>query len=324
MAARIVSPVASERMPLAIGIDLGGTQLRAALITPQGDILARTAVATAATAGPAAVLDQICAVVEKVCAGVDKGRISGIGVSAPGPLDSKQGIALSIPTLAGFVDYPLGQAVRARWSCPVVLENDGIAAALGEWQFGAGRGVENMVYVTVSTGIGGGVVVDNRILRGRRGMAAHVGHMSFIAEGALCVCGNRGCFEAYGSGPAFVARAQRQALACTSTTLGQNGAVIDSPAVFAAAKAGDTLALALVAEEAAILGTGFTSLLHLFSPDVLVMGGGLAHEFDMLYPGIQSVIQKSAMPAFRDVRIKRAALNDNSGLIGAAGLVFAA
>eukprot|EP01037_Dinobryon_pediforme_P014083 gene14083-14202_t len=309
--------------PLAIGIDLGGTQVRAALINENGIILKRTAVRTAATSGPEAVLTQIDTVAKAVAAGVETTRIIGVGVSAPGPLDAKAGIALNIPTLAGFVNYPLAAALRARLEMPVVLENDGIAAASGEWHFGAGRGFENMVYVTVSTGIGGGVVVDNHILHGRRGMAGHVGHMSIERNGELCSCGNRGCFEAYGSGPAFTARAQKRALACAGTILGAEGSSIDGPAVFAAARDGDFLGLELVAEEAAILGRGFTNLLHVFSPDILVVGGGLSNEFNALYPGIHSAIQKCAMPAFRDVLIVRAELGDNSGLVGAAGLVFA-
>jgi len=296
----------------AVAIDLGGTQLRAALIDENGHVLERTAVATAASSGPDVVLEQMAAVAAHVSAGIAKSTILGVGVSAPGPLDAKAGIALNIPTLAGFVDYPLVDRLRQRLELPVVLENDGIAAALGEWHFGAGRGCENMVYVTVSTGIGGGVVADNRILHGRRGMAGHVGHMSIVAEGEPCACGNRGCFEAYGAGPAFTARAQKRALACAHTSLGMNGALIDSAAVFAAAKAGDSLACALVAEEAAILGAGFTSLLHLFSPEVLVMGGGLSNEFDTLYPGIHHAIQTHAMPAFRDIMVRRAELGGNS------------
>ena len=308
---------------LAVGIDLGGTQLRAALVDEAGNILKRNAVLTDAMGGPDKVVIQMENLVNWLLVEINPVLVVGIGVSAPGPLDAKQGVALNIPTLAGFVDYPLTATLRQRFRYPVNLENDGIAAALGEWRFGAGRGVENMVYVTVSTGIGGGVVVDNHMLHGRRGMAGHVGHMSIALNGELCPCGNQGCFEAYGSGTAFAKRAGRKAFTCETTELGTKGMLIDSRAVFEAARNGDRLATELIEEEAEILGRGFTSLLHLFSPELLVMGGGLSNEFDTLKPGIDAYISRWAMPAFRDVKIVRSALGQNSGLVGSAALAFA-
>jgi len=309
---------------IAIGIDLGGTQVRAALVDRRGTILARAEERTEAAAGPDRVLDQMDALVRRLLAGGQVSAIVGAGVSAPGPLNTETGIALDIPTLKGFVDYPITAELRKRLSLPVILENDGIAAAIGEWQFGAARGISNVLYVTVSTGIGGGAVIDGRILRGRKGMAGHIGHMSVVPNGALCPCGNRGCFEAYGSGTAFAERARSRAIECGATSLGKDGALIDSSHVFAAARNGDALANRLIDEEADILGRGFTSLIHIFSPDILVMGGGLSHEFERLQPGIQSYITQWAMPAFKDVQIHRAALGQNSGLVGAAALMFLA
>ncbi|MBP2448943.1 ROK family protein [Rhizobium leguminosarum] len=306
---------------VAIGIDLGGTQVRAALVDEQGRILARLAEPTDALAGPDRVLAQICGLTDRLLAASNHASVVGVGVSAPGPLDTVAGIATDIPTLSGFVDFPLKAELQKRFPLPVDLENDAIAAAIGEWQFGIGKGLDNLVYVTVSTGIGGGVISDGRVVRGRKGMAAHVGHMSVVPNGELCPCGNRGCFEAYGSGPAFARRAQMRALGNGETTL---GGAIDSRSVFAAARNGDRLANQLVDEEAEILGRGFTSLIHIFSPDIIVMGGGLSHEFDRLQPGIQAYISQWAMPAFKDVKVKLAALDQNSGLVGAAALAFLA
>lgn len=192
----------------------------------------------------------------------------------PGQLDTVAGVATDIPTLPGFVDFPLKAELQKRFAFPVDLENDAIAAAIGEWQFGIGKGLDNLVYVTVSTGIGGGVISDGRVVRGRKGMAAHVGHMSVVPNGELCPCGNRGCFEAYGSGPAFARRAQMRAVESRETTIGSGGGTIDSRSVFAAARYGDRLANQLVDEEAEVLGRGFTSLIHIFSPDIIVMGEG--------------------------------------------------
>jgi glucokinase len=309
---------------IAIGIDLGGTQVRAALVSADGRVLARAEDRTDAMAGPERVLAQIQALAGDLAAVAGTATVVGIGVSTPGPIDTVSGITRDIPTLAGFADFPLKAELQKCFAFPISLENDGIAAAIGEWQFGAGRGLENLVYVTVSTGIGGGVIADGRVLRGRKGMAGHVGHMSVMPDGALCPCGNKGCFEAYGSGTAFTRRAQERAFASTETRLGAGGDAIDSRAVFAAARAGDALAKDLIEEEAEILGRGFTSLLHIFSPDIIIMGGGLSHEFERLHPGIQRYIADCAMPAFKDVPVMRAALGQNSGLIGAAALSFLA
>jgi glucokinase len=302
--------VARAVIDLAIAVDLGGTQLRAGLVDAQGNILERESVFTEAQAGPEAVVQQICKLVESIKSKAPK--IKGIGVSSPGPLDTVEGMALSLPTLKGFTSFPLRQALRDELQMDVKLENDGIAAAIGEWRFGAGVGLQNLVYVTVSTGIGGGVIVDNHVLRGRKGMGGHVGHMSITRDGLRCNCGNMGCIEAYAAGPAFTTRA-RQVLKNDS---------LNAADVFALARNSDAQAQALIEDEATILGMGFTSLLHLYSPEILVMGGGLSNEFDALHPTIHHYIQTNAMAAFKDVPVVKAKLGGNSGLIGAASLVF--
>jgi glucokinase len=296
---------------LAIGVDLGGTQLRAGLVDAAGRVAARTAVATAAQAGPDAVVGQIAEAAERVAAGVERGAIRGVGVSAPGPLDTPRGVALRVPTLAGFEGYPLAATLGRRLGLPVRLENDGIAAAIAEWRFGAGRGRANLVYVTLSTGIGGGVISDGRVLRGRMGLAGHVGHMTIAAGGAPCPCGNRGCWEAYASGTAFAARAGERL-----------GRPVTAAGVFEAAAAGDARAGALVAEEADLVGTGLASLLHLYSPEVLILGGGLGSQLEALRPGIAARIAAAAMPPFRDVPVVGAALGGDAGLVGAGLLVL--
>ncbi len=295
---------------LAIAVDLGGTQVRAALVDHLGNIHARENALTHAQAGPVVVVQQIGQLVALIKA--KSKNIIGVGVSSPGPLDTVEGLALSLPTLKGFTSFPLRQALRDEIQMDVKLENDGIAAAVGEWRFGAGMGMQNLVYVTVSTGIGGGVIVDNHVMRGRKGMAGHVGHMSISRDGLRCSCGNMGCIEAYAAGPAFTARS-RQVLANDS---------LSAADVFQLARSGDVKARALLEEEGEFLGLGFTSLLHLYSPDILVMGGGLSNEFETLYPFINRHIQAHAMVAFKNVPLVKAKLGGNSGLIGAASLVF--
>jgi glucokinase len=304
--------------PIAAGIDIGGTQLRVALIDADGTILTRAATPTDAAGGPAAVVAQIVALMQQVTEGGSR-TVIGAGVSSPGPLDTTRGIALGVPTLAGWVDVPIRRWIEDALKLPVQLENDGIAAAIGEWRFGAGRGVDNLVYVTVSTGIGGGVIVDGRPLHGDRGLAGHVGHMTIVPDGRLCACGNRGCWEAYASGTALALAAEPLFKPATGA---QTAGKVDARAVFAAARAGDTRAIELVAAEADWLGIGVANLLHLYSPQLVIIGGGLSANFAELATGIGGRVQRSAMPAFRSARIVPAALGENSGLLGAAALIL--
>jgi glucokinase len=277
-----------------------------------------------AGAGSAAVIGQIIALAGDLIAQSPQAEIAGIGVGAPGPLDPKAGIVIAPPTLAGWHDVPLIDILGQHFGLPVRLENDANAAALGEWRFGAGRGSGSLVFVTVSTGIGGGVVADGHIYHGRRGLAAEIGHMTITGEGDRCFCGAIGCFEAVASGTALGRRATRQTAPGDGSLLRRLSADGDVSArhVVDAARAGDAAAIDLLEAEARWLGIGFTNLLHLYSPDLIVMGGGLSNGFDLLAPSIRTVVQQRAMPAYRDVPIVRAELGDRAGLIGAASLIL--
>jgi glucokinase len=311
-------------MKFALGIDLGGSQVRAALVDETGNVLRRAAMATDVGGGPKSVVAQMRALFDDV-GGNDRGAdIAGIGVAAPGPLDSVTGRIIDIPTLPRWRDFPLRETLATELGLPVILDNDGIAAANGEWRFGAGRGLRHLVFVTVSTGIGGGVVVDGRLLHGRRGMAGHVGHMIIAPDGPHCPCGARGCFEAVASGSALGEAGRQAALMSTNGRLaGREAKAITSRDVVEAARAGDVIAVELMRREAVWLGVGFTSLIHLYSPEKLIVGGGVSQAFDLLRDGIVDVVQRSAMAPFRSVEIVEAALGDNAGLVGAAAFVFA-
>ena len=205
------------------------------------------------------------------------------------------------------------------------MENDANAAALGEWRFGAGQGARTMVFVTVSTGIGGGIVADGTLFHGRRGLAGEIGHMAVTDHSDRCFCGAVGCFEAVASGTALGRRATARTTPGDGSLLRRLSGDRDVTArhVVEAARRGDGLATELIEAEGRWLGTGFTSLLHLFSPDLIVMGGGLANAFDLLAPQIGSTIRERAMAAYRDVPVVAASLGDRAGLIGAASLVLA-
>lgn len=292
---------------LAVAVDLGGTNIRAALVAPDGTILARVKEPSFAQAGPAAVVDQIATLARRVAA---DHTISGLGICAPGPLDAEAGVALATPTIPGFVDYPLRDAIAAQVDWPVSIDNDALAATMGEWYLGAGKGLRDFLYLTISTGIGGGAVCDGRLLRGQRGLACHFGHIAISLDGPVCACGARGCFEAHAAGPAFGARAR-------------DAGFDDGAGAFAAARDGDGPALDLVRDQGRLLGRGITSLVHVFSPQVVVIGGGLSNAFDLLAPHIEAEIMAGAMVPFRGVRLVRSALGDDAGLCGVAAGVLA-
>ncbi|MER9353378.1 ROK family protein [Mesorhizobium sp. M0514] len=309
---------------LALAFDLGGTALRGALVESDGRIVAHASAPTLAGAGSEAVIGQIVALAGTLLREHPQANVAGIGVGAPGPLDPKAGIVIAPPTLAGWHDVPLIDILGQHFGLPVRLENDANAAALGEWRFGAGRGSGSLVFVTVSTGIGGGVVADGHIYHGRRGLAAEIGHMTITGEGDRCFCGAVGCFEAVASGTALGRRATRLTAPGDGSLLRRlsNDGDVSARHVVEAAKAGDANALDLIEAEAQWLGIGFTNLLHLYSPDLIVVGGGLSNGFDLLVPSIRAVIQQRAMPAYRDVPVVQAELGDRAGLIGAASLIL--
>lgn len=304
-----------------IAVDIGGTQVRVALFKDDR-LQQRAALPTDVTGGPSGVMDQIDALIEQMVAKDDRKTITGIGLSLAGPIDTESALVTRIPTLPGWDGLPVAQALSERTGFPARVENDGIAATLGEWRYGAGRGVSNIVYLTVSTGIGGGAVVDGRLLHGRKGIAGHLGHMRMAQEGPTCPCGTVGCFEALASGSALTERAVSTADKSDHLAGIAQSRAIDARDVFEGARADDSHCLDLVAEEARYLGQGITSVIHIFSPDRVVMGGGLSKAFDQLEPGINEIISRDAMPPFRSVPVVKSALGDDSGLFGAASLVL--
>ena len=233
-----------------------------------------------------------------------------IGLCAPGPLDAKRGIALATPTIRGFTGFPLRQAVKDAVGLEVTIENDGPCAALGEWTCGAGRGTSDFVYVTISTGIGGGIVSGGRLLRGRLGLAGHIGHIPIKpAGGAICFCGQPGCWEAEASGSALQRKARSVGFSSLENAI--DGASRDEASAVAFAEAAaDDIALGLVA------------VIHVLSPQRVVIGGGVANAFDVLAPLIKSRVDARLMLPFRGVEIERSMLGDDAGLIGAAQLVL--
>lgn len=311
-------------MQYYLGVDLGGTNLRTIKIDKTGHIYAHQKVRSEAKAGPEPLIQQIARQIEETIGDTARQEIVGVGIGVPGPADPVTGIVYQAVALTGWIDIPLQARLEELIKLPVQVGNDANVAALGEWHFGAGRGCQHFVYVTVSTGIGGGVVADGRLLLGRKGMAAEVGHVIVDPKGPRCSCGDYGCWEAHASGTSF-GRAANAALASDPTSqlhqLAQAGP-ITSKEVIAAAQQGDPLALRLVEEEGRWLGIGMRNLLHLYSPERIAVGGGLSNALPLFLPYIESTIRARAMLPYRDVPVVAAALGDNAGLIGAAALLM--
>jgi glucokinase len=306
-------------MEYVIGVDLGGTQLRAALIAFDGTIVAHMRVASLVAEGPAPTADRIAALAAQVAAALPAGgQIRGLGLGAPGPLDPVSGIVMAPPNLPGWYDVPLQALVQERVGMPVVLGNDANAAALAEWRFGAGVGTRNLVYVTVSTGIGGGVINDGRLLLGRLGAAAELGFLILDADSGLG-------WEELASGTAL-GRAAAAAMPAHPTSLLNALAApeaVSAVHVAQAAAQGDALALRLMEREARLLGLGFASVLHAFSPDMLVVGGSVVTANPTLLDEARQVAYSHAMCAlYTEVPIVPARLGDQSGVLGAAALFW--
>jgi glucokinase len=301
-----------------LAIDLGGTRLRVAFVRAPGVPPERvTRLATRPEEGFPNVLDRMIAAAHEVLAGEP---IERVGVAAPGPLDPRRGVMLRPPNFPRWpAETPLADALAGRLGVPVVVDNDANVAALGEWQAGAGRGVDNLVYFTVSTGVGGGVIVGGAILHGAHGYAGELGHLVVQADGPACGCGGRGCLEALASGTAIARQADERLRAGEPSVLRPGATAVD---VFAAARAGDRLAAAVVARAMDWLGVGVVNALHLFDPAMVILGGGVTNAGRLVLDPVTRVVAERAMPPFRQTPIVEAGLGDDAGIYGAAALAF--
>src|SRR5512136_2574885 len=238
------------KRPLVIAVDLGGTQIRVALSDLEGQFLRRVACPTEAAQGQEAVLRRLVARIQEVRQGIPDKDILGVGIGSPGPVDALAGLIISPPNLPGWEEVPLRDVLEQRLSLPVRLANDANAAALGEWAFGKGRGRQNVAYVTISTGVGGGVIAEGRLLLGHRGLAAEVGHMTLQSDGPRCNCGNYGCWEALASGTAIAREGSEVVRACRSPLLAEmcenKPETVDARMVGEAAGQGDSAARRII------------------------------------------------------------------------------
>ena len=313
-----------------VGIDIGGTKLATVVADTTGNILNKVRKPTLADRGPEYALQLLFDMVRETVelAGLGQESISAIGVSCGGPLDTKTGVVYSPPNLPGWDALPLKAQLESEFQIPVRVENDANASALAEYRFGGGRGYNAVLYMTMSTGIGGGIVLDGQVYHGANDSAGEVGHQILLPDGPPCGCGKRGCLEALCSGPAIARRAQtavRNEKTSATVLLDLAGGRVEdvrSEHVLAAARRDDALALRLVEETGYYMGWGIANLVNILNPDIVLLGTIAIAAGDLLLDPIRKTVSEFAMtrPA-EAVKIEPAQLGDTLGDFAAIALV---
>jgi glucokinase len=306
-------------MSITVGVDVGGTKIAAGAVTAEGKLVEETRVHT-----PARDADATReAIVDLVRDLASRHDVVAVGIGAAGFVDAARSTVLFAPNLA-WRDEPLRSTVEAEVDLPVVVENDVNAAAWGEFQFGAGTDVDDLLMVAVGTGIGGGIVISGELIRGSFGIAAEIGHMRMVPQGLLCGCGRHGCWEQYASGRALVREARNRVWEgdLLLELAGGETADIDGPMITKAAQDGDPLAVALIADLAQWLGEGIATLASVLDPGVVVVGGGVSEAGDLLLNPAKKAFLDSLSAAENrpHLELRLATLGNEAGMIGSADL----
>lgn len=306
-----------------IAIDLGGTRIRAARCRADGTIEARAEQLTHAEDPPDVVFGRIVRTARSVW---PDSPPAAIGIGAPGPLDPYTGVLYSVVNIPSLAGLPLRDRMRDIFGVPAYVGNDANVAALAEWRYGAARGHADVVYLTISTGIGGGVIIDNRLLLGSKGLGAELGHVSIDYRGRPDKCGNIGCLEALASGPAMRQRVIERIAAGEYSPLRDqvrgNLSEITVEMLHEAAERRDRLATSVIHDAAEAIGFGVVSFLHIFNPSIVVIGGGVTNLGDRLFAPIRDVVSRRVMDRRFVVPIVLAELKENVGLLGALALAL--
>lgn len=313
------------RAPFYLGIDLGGTNIKSGVVDDSGRVLASMSRPTEVDEGPEAGIDHLAEAGQNALkeAGLAWDAIAGVGLGSPGTMDLEAGLLLEPPNLRGWENLPIRDLLSRRLGKKVIFQNDGNAAAYGEYWIGAGQGVRSLVMFTLGTGIGGGIVIDGEILEGRHSHGAEYGHIIVEMDGGrVCSCGQKGHLEAYASATAMVKRAH-EALAGDSSPSALREVAsqdLDSRLIAESAAAGDAMAVHLMNETARYLAVGAVSMMHTIDPDLVLFGGGMTNAGDPLLEEIRRNIRRMAfpIPAAR-TRIEFARLGGEAGFVGAAG-----
>lgn len=315
-----------------VGLDLGGTNVKAGVVDDEARVLGKVSKPTQASGGPDAVVRVMAeAAAEAVSqAGLKMDRVDRIGIGSPGPIDFERGIVRATPNMPGWRDVPLRDRISQHTGRPAVLENDANAAALGEMWAGAGRGraVTNLVMLTLGTGVGSGIIVDGRIVHGAFAMGGEAGHMLIQPGGRACGCGQRGCLEAYTSASSTARRAVEALKAGESSSLSRDFAdrldTITAKDVFEAAQSGDPFANRIVDETATYLGIACVSLCRILDPQMIVFAGGMVLAGNHLFDRVRAAYKANSWTVVESkVELVPALLGNDAGFIGAAAVAKA-
>lgn len=315
-------------MTTYIAVDIGGSNMRAARYTSQAKLVARSRRPTPKTSDDGEVLTQLLETIGEVMPnGTDVHDVKAIGICAPGPLDPHAGILFRAVNVPAWINYPLRHNVENAFGLPVTLGNDANLAVMGEWKFGAGRGHNDILYLTISTGIGGGVIANGRLLVGAHGLATELGHVTVVPDGPMCTCGRRGHLEAMAAGPAIAltAKVRLKAGAPSSITEMVNGDFdsVTAQHVGTAAKNGDAFAKKILAEAGTYIGYAVGDFLHFSNPSLVVIGGGVAINVgDLLLDPMRAAMKQRVMDDHYICDIALAELGDDVGLLGTLALAM--
>jgi glucokinase len=308
--------------PPVLALDIGGTKLAVAVVTADGGTHGWQLAPTRREEGPEVVLKRLFELGHTAIRAAGTGPVAAVGISCGGPLDSAAGVLECPPHLPGWIDVPIGTLATEAFGVPAYLENDATAGARAEHLFGAGAEVGTMVYLTVSTGIGGGAVIDGRLHHGSAGNGGEFGHVMVERGGRPCSCGRRGCVEAYASGSSIAERAQEALADAPDSTLAALDRVTAADVSRAAAE-GDELARRIWAETTDVLGSAITDLVNVFEPELVVLGGGVTRSGSMLLEPVRAQVRREAMgPAARTARVELARLGDAVCVVGAGAVAL--
>jgi glucokinase len=305
-------------MSFHLAVDIGGTQLRAALYSNNHEIpikLARTTTQGDNQTPQVRLIKLISSIMPA------EEKVLAVGVAAPGPVDPDLGLLLEAPNIPGWENVPLQQLLESHFHVPVAVGNDANMAALGEWKYGAARGHHHVLYLTISTGIGAGVIIADQLLLGSRGLATEIGHTTIQPDGPLCGCGQRGHLEAFASGTAIVRWVQEELARGIASSL-PTGQRLTGKLITEAAQNGDTLAIAALERSGRYIGLALANLVLIFNPTAVVIGGGVSQSGYLLIDPICRALNLFVMsPAYvRDLVVTTAKLGDEAGLLGALAL----
>ena len=306
-----------------VGVDLGGTKISTALSNLNGEVISQTTVPTNAHEGEIPVLNRIVDSIDKVIkdGGATYKDVKSIGIGSPGPLDAEKGVIIYTPNLP-FKNFNLVDPLKNKFEVPVFLDNDANVATIGEFMFGAGRGAKNVLFFTVSTGVGGGAILDGKIYRGHTSNALEIGHMTVNPDGPRCNCGNIGCVEATSSGTAIGKRGQEAVNSKVETSL-RKYEKVTSYEVFVEAAAGDEVCKDIIDNALNYLGIAVANAVSIFDPEVIIIGGGVSKAGNIVFDTVRKVVDKRCFKSMAEsVKIVPAGLGTDAGVVGAVALAL--